>query len=269
MALRRRNRAFLARIGFAVLGSGAVFLATASLAASGDRDAMWKTVHDQCVPDEQANDNPAPCVRVDLNGGVDKGYVILKDRVGATQFLLIPTRKISGIDSPDLLAPNSPNYWAAAWQNRAYVSAAAKHDLAWDMLGLAINSALSRSQDQLHIHMDCVQPDVRAALAAHIGEIGTTWAKLPVDLRGAPYFARWLADLAIQDPFKLLASGMASAAQDMADETLVVAGVTFAPGQSGFVLLASRADPALGNLAHGENLLDHSCALAMPTPQEK
>jgi CDP-diacylglycerol pyrophosphatase len=260
MSRWHRDHPFSARTIVALFG--VVLAACASLAASGDRDALWKTVHDQCVPDEQANDNPAPCARVELRGGVDRGYVIFKDRVGATQFLLVPTRKISGIDSPDLLLPNSPNYWAAAWQNRTYVSAAAKHDLAWDMVGLAINSVLSRSQGQLHIHMDCLQPDVRAALAAHMGEIGRTWAKLPFDLRGARYFARRLADLAIHDPFKLLASGMESAAQNMGLETLVVVGVMFAPGQNGFVLLASQADPALGNLAHGVSLLDHSCALA-------
>jgi CDP-diacylglycerol pyrophosphatase len=235
---------------------------TASLAASGDRDALWKIMHDQCVPDEQANNNPAPCARVDLTGGLDKGYVILKDRVGVAQFLLIATRKISGIESPEILAPDAPNYWAEAWQNRTYVSAAAKHDLAWDMIGLAINSRPARSQDQLHIHIDCLQPDVRALLAVHMGEIGTTWAELPFDLYGGHYFARRLADLANQDPFKLLASGMAGAAQDMGEETLVVAGVSFAPGQNGFVLLASRADPAIAYLAHGASLLDHGCALA-------
>jgi CDP-diacylglycerol pyrophosphatase len=48
----------------------------------------------------------------------------------------------------------------------------------------------------------------------------------------------------------------------MQGETLVVAGVTFAPSRNGFVLLAARADPATGHSAHGEDLLDHSCALA-------
>ncbi len=260
MALWRRDPGFLACAGFAVLIAGAVLVATASLAASDDRDALWKIMHDQCVPDEQANNNPAPCARVDLGSGVDKGYVILKDRVGVAQFLLIATRKISGIESPDIFAPDSPNYWAEAWQNRTYVSAAAKHDLAWDMIGLAINSQPARSQDQFHIHIDCLQPDVRALLAAHRGEIGTTWAELPFNLYGGRYFARRLADIASEDPFKLLASGMAGAAQNMGLETLVVAGISFAPAQNGFVLLASRTAP--GYLAHGASLLDYSCALA-------
>jgi CDP-diacylglycerol pyrophosphatase len=130
------------------------------------------------------------------------------------------------------------------------------------MIGLAINSALSRSQDEFHIHIDCLQPDVRARLAAYRAEIGTRWRELPFDLRGKHYFARQLADLAVEDPLKLLASGVPGAARNMGQETLVVAGATFAPGRDGLVLLAARADPAGGNLAHGEDLLDHSCALA-------
>lgn len=230
--------------------------------AAGDRDALWKIMHDRCVPDEQAHGNPAPCARVDLDGGPERGYVILKDRVGIAQYLLIATRKISGIESPDILAAGSPNYWAEAWQNRTYVSAAAKHDLGWDGIGLAINSQPARSQDQFHIHIDCLQPDVRALLAAHRGEIGTTWAELPFDLHGGRYFARRLAaaELASEDPFKLLASGMAGAAQHMGEETLVVAGVSFEAGRNGFALLAARAAPA--HPAHGEDLLDHDCALA-------
>jgi CDP-diacylglycerol pyrophosphatase len=238
--------------------------ATASFAASGDRDALWKIMHDQCVPDEQAHNNPAPCARVDLKGGIEKGYVIMKDRVGVGQFLLIATGKNSGIDSPEILQPSAPDYWGEAWENRTYVSAALKHDLPWDATGLAINSALSRSQDQFHIHIDCLEPDVRTALAARIGEIGTTWSELHFELHGGHYFARRLAavDLATHDPFKLLAGGVAGAAQHMGEETLIVAGVSFAPGQNGFVLLAARADPARGDLAHGASLLDHSCTLA-------
>jgi hypothetical protein len=118
------------------------------------------------------------------------------------QYLLIATSKISGIESPEILAPDSPNYWAEAWQNRTYVSTAAKHDLAWDMIGLAINAQPARSQDQFHIHIDCLQPDLRALLAAHRGEIGTRWAELRFDLLGEHYFARRLAaaELATQEP---------------------------------------------------------------------
>jgi CDP-diacylglycerol pyrophosphatase len=231
--------------------------------AFADRNALWTIVHDQCVPDQESHQDPAPCTAVALDGGQPQGYAILKDRNGATQFLLIPTRRIAGMESPDILAPDLPNYWPAAWDARRFVEARAKHAMGWDTIGLAINSALGRSQDQLHIHIDCVQPDVRAALAEHIGDIGSTWAALPFDLRGRRYFAVRLeaAALAAQDPFKRVASGLA-ASSDLARETLVVIGASFTGGEKGFVLLAGEADPLKGDFGHGEDLLDHACSLA-------
>ena len=84
-----------------------------------DPDALWKLVHDKCVPDQRQNDNPAPCAVVDLREGDATGYAILKDLVGATQYLLIPTARVPGIESPLLLTPEAPNYFADAWRERA------------------------------------------------------------------------------------------------------------------------------------------------------
>jgi len=48
----------------------------------------------------------------------------------------------------------------------------------------------------------------------------------------------------------------------MGNQTLVVAGVVFADGKPGFVILNDEADAATGDRASGEDLQDHSCALA-------
>jgi CDP-diacylglycerol pyrophosphatase len=254
----------LSRLASAAIAAG--LIAAFCGIAAADRNALWTIVHDKCVPDQEEHHDPAPCEVVNLDGGVEKGYAILKDRNGATQFLLIPTRRISGIESPEALAPDMPNYWEPAWQARSFVEARAKHKLAWDMIGLAINPALRRSQDQLHIHIDCLRPDVHAALAEHIGEIGMQWAELPFDLHGQHYMARRLdeAELAREDPFKLLAGGLGGSSQDLAAETLVLVGVRLSEDKNGFVLLADRGAPEKGILAHGEDLLDHACALATP-----
>ena len=122
---------------------------------------MWHVVHDLCVVDQLNNGRPAPCEYVNLADGERDGYAILKDLLGTTQYLLIATRPISGIESPDLLAPDAPNYWRAAWQARSYVSRRAKIELPREAVGMAINSAFARTQDQLHIHIDCVRPDVQ------------------------------------------------------------------------------------------------------------
>jgi CDP-diacylglycerol pyrophosphatase len=258
---RSRCRLWIMRATMVAIAAG-LSIAAPNIAFA-DRNALWTIVHDQCVPEQESHQDPAPCTAVALDGGQPRGYAILKDRNGATQFLLIPTRRIAGMESPDLLAPDLPNYWPAAWDAKRFVEARAKRALAWDMIGLAINSVLARSQDQLHIHIDCVQPDVRAALAAHSGDIGRTWTELPFDLRGRRYFAMHLdaAGLAAQDPFKRAASGLV-ASGDLARETLVVIGANFAEGEKGFVLLAGKADPLKGDFGHGEDLLDHACGLA-------
>ncbi|HZM08527.1 MAG TPA: CDP-diacylglycerol diphosphatase, partial [Methylocella sp.] len=48
------------------------------------------------------------------------------------------------------------------------VSRRAQKELPRDAINMAINTAGSRSQDQLHIHIDCIRPDVRKALLGRI-----------------------------------------------------------------------------------------------------
>jgi CDP-diacylglycerol pyrophosphatase len=169
---------------------------------------------------------------------------------------------MSGIESPDLLAPDAPNYWRVAWEARTYVARQAGTALSREAIGMAINSANARSQDQLHIHIDCVRPDVRDGISGHAAAFGETWAALPFDLDGQNYVARRVdsPDLDEVDPFRLLAQGVETARHDMAAETLVVIGATF--DVPGFVLLADRADPTRDDPAHGEDLLDHTCSIA-------
>lgn len=91
------------------------------VSAQADPNALWTIVHDQCVADELAHRDPAPCSRVDLSGGEQHGYVVMKDIDGARQYMLLPTARMSGIESPELLAPDATNYFALAWQARAFV----------------------------------------------------------------------------------------------------------------------------------------------------
>lgn len=241
-----------------------LLLALAALPArAADPDALWHIVHDRCVPDQQAHGDPTPCARVDLAGGT----AVLKDIVGATQFLLIPTARVTGIEDKALLAPGTPNYFAAAWQARALVDQRAGRALPRDDLGLAINSIHGRTQNQLHIHIDCLRPDVIAALRDHAPALGTTWAPFPAKLLGHAYLGRRIAsaDLARVDPFALLAQGVPGAGADMGRWTLVVAGITLG-GAPQFVLLADQANLLAGDRGSGEELLDQACAVSRPGP---
>jgi CDP-diacylglycerol pyrophosphatase len=234
--------------------------------AVADPNALWTIVNGQCVPDQRANDNPAPCALVDLDGGESRGSAVLKDLVGATQFLLIPTERIGGIESPQILAADAPNYFTDAWRARTFVEQRAGRELPRDWLSLAINSADARSQDQLHIHVDCVRADVRQALIAYVDDIGTTWQPFPVTLAGQQYRAMqiWGEELAAANPFRLLADGL-PAGDTMGAQSLVVIGNNGADGRPGFVLLAGRADAATPGSGHGEDLQDHD---ACPPPAE-
>ncbi|MDP9168534.1 MAG: CDP-diacylglycerol diphosphatase, partial [Actinomycetota bacterium] len=233
--------------------------------ADSDPSALWNIVGGQCVPDQLAHADPAPCSTVDLNSG----SAVLKDLVGATQFLLIPTERVSGIDDPAILAATSPNYFADAWRARSFVDERAGARLPRQWISLAINSAVARSQDQLHVHVDCVRPDVHDALTDHAAAVGPSWAPFPVLLSGHRYDAMSVGgDDLDANPFTLLADGIPGARSDMGDRTLVVVGAVDADGRPDFVILTDRADAATGDQAAGEELQDHdSCprlAAAVP-----
>jgi CDP-diacylglycerol pyrophosphatase len=251
-------------LGPLALAAAAILLIGAfGLTRAFDRNALWTIVHDQCVPNQQQHADPAPCARVDLQGGLERGYVILKDIVGHTQYLLIATARISGIESPELLPAGAPNYFAAAWRERGFTERAAGHPLPRSAISLAINSANRRGQDQFHIHIDCVRADVQSALRAHASRIGDTWAPFPEPFAGHDYRAiRVLgAELDRADPFVLLADGVPGARAAMGAQTLVVVGGEFGDAGPGFVILNATSDSA-GAPIRGEELQDHACALA-------
>jgi CDP-diacylglycerol pyrophosphatase len=244
----------------------ATFLLVALDNAQGSlpREILWDIVHSACVSGEMQSHDPRPCAEVDLDGGVDQGFAILKDLRGASQFLLIATAEIAGIESPTLESPSAPNYFADAWEARKYVDEALHKALPRDDVSLAINSAVSRSQDQLHIHIDCVREDVRAALLLHAADIGNTWKRLPFAFSRHHYMALWVPgeNLGAVNPFKLVADGIPGAAQKMGDQTLVVMGATRADGTAGFIVLDDQADRTIGDPGAGEELQDHACRVA-------
>lgn len=239
----------------------AVLLTTGIVRAAADPSALWHIVHGHCVPDQLRKRAPGPCAAVNL----DQGYAVLKDRRGAYQFLLIPTARVSGIDDPAILAPGAPNYWQAAWQARNFLERRVGRPVPRDDLTLAINSAAGRSQNQLHIHIDCIRPDVRSALRQNLERIGPHWAPFPVLLAGEGYRAMRIAqtDLQGSDPFRILARSVAP--DQMRWHTLVVAAVSFGD-RPGFVLLDGKANAATGNRGHGEALQDHACSVLHSGP---
>jgi CDP-diacylglycerol pyrophosphatase len=235
----------------------AIFLSTA---CAGNPNALWDIVHNSCEPAARGADVPQKCVEVDPSDG----FAILKDINGIAQYLLIPTTRISGIESPDLLIPHSPNYWREAWEARRFVEAKLGEKLPRDELSLAINSSSGRTQNQLHIHIDCLAPDIVRALREQGPKIGTQWIAFPTLLRGHAYRIRRIddANLDSTDPFKLLAPVVAREGEIMADQTLLLTGTTAPDGKPAFFLLNDHVRRETGDFASAEELQDHTCAVA-------
>lgn len=222
-----------------------------------DPDALWRIVSEQCVPAARSGVARNPCAKVDL----DQGYVVFKDRNGIGQYLLMPTGRLDGIESPELVEPGTRNYWRDAWDARGFLEQAIGTPLKREEIGLAINSASGRSQNHLHIHIDCMRPEVTAALAALKGTIVEQWTDLPMPLPGHSYRARLIVDgtLAETDPFLVLFADIQSRGEAMADQTLLLTGTTLADGRPAFILLNDSVGP--GDNASAEELQDHSCSV--------
>jgi len=231
---------------------------------SKDRNALWKRVGRVCTPSTTPGVHPpSPCIEVP-GDGAHGGYVILKDQMGRYQYLVIPLDRISGVEDPALQTEHVPNYFARAWDARSYVEAALHGPRARDQLMLAVNSRYGRSQDQLHIHIDCVRMDVHEALQGLLPTLSHQWQKLarPLPPFGHAYEARWVDGESLSvDPFKSLA-GALPAGDRMDLHGLAVVGARSPDGRPGFILLSTEANLSQDNRGSAEELEDHQCAIA-------
>jgi CDP-diacylglycerol pyrophosphatase len=239
------------------IGIVAVILAATSCAhiAALDPDALWKIVGGQCVPQEQAMGRPGQCTVVNLAGH----YAILKDISGITQHLLIPTERVTGIESPSILAPNAPEYWVDGWNERKVVEDSLGEPLAGNQFGLEINSQYRRTQQQLHIHMDCMRTTVIAALATYRDAPLDQWKWDTLD--GARYRIMRVTSLTHNsNPFRIVSRDH-SGPEAMATQTILVTGAGPSPEQDGWLVVNSGMDVNAGT-GTAEGLLDHKCLLA-------
>lgn len=251
--LKRRHRSW------ALAACAALFAAGCSVLAAADPNALWQIVHLDCVPAASTKGTAGICADVDLPGR----FALLKDRSGVAQHLLIPTDRIPGIESPLLLQPDAPNYWADAWNARRYVEAALKKAnriaLPDDRLGLEINSAMRRSQEQLHIHIDCMRADAVAALRPNRSDPPRMWRSTTID--GVRYRVMHVPGPAFDfNPFDIVARDAGSPSM-MATQTILVTGAGPSAEQAGWLIVNSSLDTD-GGTGSAEVLLDHQCTSA-------
>jgi CDP-diacylglycerol pyrophosphatase len=229
---------------------------------AADRGDLWLIVHDICLPAYRRIGIAFPCTEVNIANGLDRGFAVLQAPSSAAHFIIVPTTRIFGIESPALQNENAPNYWQAAWDARRFVEEGARRRLPREKVGMAINSAASRSQDQLHIHVSCVAPVVADFLRRHQAEIHKVWSPLRAKIGGHKFMAMKVESesLAQVDPFKLLARGIPSNKSALGRQTLAVIGATFSDGKSGFYLLANDVRASPRDNVSAETLLDETCA---------
>ena len=165
-----------------------VGLALAPVVARADSLALWRIVHDACEPHAEAGEGPKPCENVNLA----RGIAILKDLHGVVQMLAIPTRRITGIEDPQMLAPDAPNVFADAWKAKALLEERLGRPLPRESVALTINSKWARSQEQLHVHVDCLAKSVAEKLEDYRSALDDRWRAMTVALNGRMYFARRL-----------------------------------------------------------------------------
>src|SRR5690348_12913583 len=151
------------------------------------REALW-VVLQSCVVAQKTAGIPFPCLAVNLASGGGAGYAVLRAPFSATRVLVVPIDRVTGIESPVLQRADASASWRAALDARRYVTDALGGRIPLSEVALAVNSSVGRSQDQLHLHLDCMKPAVRAAVQRHAPLFTARWTPLKVPLEGARYY---------------------------------------------------------------------------------
>jgi CDP-diacylglycerol pyrophosphatase len=231
-------------------------LAAYFLYGRGNPHALWEIVSQRCVPDQTANDKPDPCLKVDLAAQ----YVVLKDLRGPYHDLVMPTHRVTGIESPLLQAAGAPSFFAAAWNERGRLAQEFGRPIDDAYLSFAINSKYGRSQDQLHIHVSCLKPEVYHLLEGAQRDIGPDWAPLAQRINGHVYLAKRLGsdDLVRENPFRIVDAYARRREDSIAKFGLAVVRLR----DGGMALLANRLDVIPDfNWGSAEEIQDFTCAV--------
>jgi CDP-diacylglycerol pyrophosphatase len=227
----------------------------ADLLPNAGRDALRQVVQNQCLPNWQKHHEPSPCERIWLSSPQpdSPGYAVLEDRKGGAHYLLIPLQTFSGTDSGELLDPDLPNYFAQAWGARDLLDSYVGHAVPRTAMGLAVNSPRARDQDQFHIHIECLRPEVVDALHAAAAQLNDKWS--PITVMGLTYQAMRLADKSLDAtrPFDLVAQQSADARHHLETYNVLIAGMLY-PDGAGFAILTTTGPTA-------ELLLDPGCTV--------
>lgn len=249
-----------------VAAVGAVVLGVAALSSGPPRGgplprgALWLVVR-SCALARETLGTALPCLVVEPAAERAPGYAILRAPGSPTHVIATPTVPISGIESAAVLRPEAGAYWRAALAARRFVQDGASGPVPLGDIGLAINSERTRSQDQLHIHAECLAPPVLAAARAQDWTGGPGWQPLERPVFSDRFVGRRVSadEIGSGNVFAILSSlpgGRGDSDRQMG--TIAAILVPAADERAdGYILLASRA-----RRQSIEELLDASCSAA-------
>jgi len=249
MSRRRRALRLIALLLLLLIGG----LAIAAFHLHKNSDALWQIVSEKCEPNQRATGSPAPCQRV----ASDQGYALLKDLNGPLQYLLIPLEKITGMESPALLDPATPNFFAFAWQSRTQLAARRGAPIPDSALSLAINAEYGRTQNQLHIHISCLRPDVRRALDRLAPALSSRWQTATLLRHAYQLRALTLPELTQWSLFMRVAEEIPNARSEMGKYGVALAALP----DGRLVVMALARNWLLLNRGSAEEIQDHRCQI--------
>jgi len=247
-------------LGFTVLGLASLSLGL--LASSARCLALWLAVR-ACVIDFKLTRSPFPCLKVDLTGGEERGYVVLRAPLGPPETILSPTRRVIGLEDPWLRSREAPNYFAAAWRARPLVEGPGGKPPEPDAFALAANSALMRSQEQFHIHLGCLAPALQRWLPMVAQKLPLgAWTRVDIPIAGAAFWGLRIgrADLSGVDPLQLAAEGLSDKIRNLTRLTIVVAGVRVDDRDESIILASYSSASGMLSEASAESMLGPDCS---------
>ncbi|WP_282499120.1 CDP-diacylglycerol diphosphatase (plasmid) [Pantoea sp. SGAir0180] len=233
-----------------------------ALSGCARQDALWMVTNDVCRVNYAYTGYAAPCQQVYLAKGEQQGFSVIQNPRYPYHFILVPTLLLSGIESPLLSYTTRTDYFGYAWLMRYRVMAAYGGTVPEDRLGMAVNSAWGRSQNQLHIHLTCLREDVYRQLQAERPYIQDDWHPLPDKLLTHTYYARRVLQPSVMGiyPVASVARDFHLSPPQLAEYGIAVVPATFS-GKNGFILLVTRRGWDKGNRASVESLLDKNCEI--------
>ena len=133
---------------------------------------------------------------------------------------------------------------------------------------LRVNSGLSRTQDQLHIHIGCLSSRAKRAIRSAASELSASrWARVEKEVLGVETWAREIDQSTLDgvNPLRLAVEGIPSVL-DKGSMGIAVAASRLLGGRNGFVELAWLDESnAPGHPFAVEELLDPRCSQLRPT----